>query len=111
MLDTPIQIEVGVAQGSVSDPVMLDVNGTITINEVDLYFVHVKGELGRIGAAAMVAELRLRITLNGVQVGSTLSASIGSSSIVIPLDVTRIIQFSDGDILKLELVRDSSGNN
>ena len=111
MLDTPIQIEFGVAQGSVTDPVMLDVNGTITINEGDLYFVHVKGELGRIGAAAMVAELRLRITLNGVQVGSTLSASIGSSSIVIPLDVTRIIQFSDGDILKLELLRDSSGNN
>ena len=68
-VDTALQVSFGVAQGSASDPVMLNAAGLVTFNTAGNYAIRIKLQNGRTGATG-TSILLSRILLNGAQVGS-----------------------------------------
>lgn len=109
-LDTPLQIEFGAAQGSVSDPVQLSATGAITFHQAGQYIVNYVSHFGRIGAAG-TSVLFTRSLINGVVVGNSRSATISDSTQLLPFALRVKINVNVGDVLTLQLVRDSSGDN
>lgn len=108
--DSPIQLELGAAQNSVSDPVMVDALGTITFNDAGLYRLDVTAHFGRSGSTG-VSHLYVRQLFNGVQQGNTLFGMIDDSDVLLPFSFETWVQAPAGLELKYELVRDSVGNN
>lgn len=108
-LDTPLQINYGSAQGTVSDPVMLAANGDITINESGYYDINAIYSMGRQGASGGTADLFIRGLLNAVQSGNPISAIIDNTNTVIPTQLEIQGFLEAGDVLVAELVRDSTG--
>lgn len=109
-LDTPLQIEFGAAQGTIGDPVMLSATGAITFNQAGQYIINYTSHFGRIGATG-VSELYTRSLINGVVVGNSRHARISSSDQVLPFALRVKVNVNAGDVLTLQLLRDSSGNN
>lgn len=109
-VDIPLQIPLGNAQFTPSDPVMLANDGTVTFNEAGLYHVRVSTQYGRTGGAGE-ARLHARSLANGVQIGDTLSATLDAASTLIPLSVQSWVTVPAGTTFTYEVIRDSSGNN
>lgn len=108
-LDTPLQVKFGSAQGTVSDPVSLDSNGTITFNQSGLYLFNGYFNFERQGPSAGVAIILFRMLVNGVQYGSVKMAELNRTGISLPYDLTIPMTFSQGDELTYEILRDSTG--
>lgn len=108
--NTPLQIEFGAAQGTVADPVMLSSNGAITFNQAGQYIINYQSHYGRTGGAG-VSQLYTRSLVNGVVVGNSRHATIESANQVLPFALRVKINVNAGDVLTLQLIRDSSGNN
>lgn len=107
-LDTPINIEFGAAQGTVADPVMLAANGNITFNQAGQYIINYQSHFGRTGGAG-TSYLYTRSLINGVVVGNSRSARISSADILLPFALRVKINVNVGDVLTLQLLRDSAG--
>ena len=109
--DTPIVVEFGAAQGTISDPVMIDALGRIDFNEEGIYLINIVAEFGRTGGAG-VSELRFRMSVNGVGMEPVISAMIDNANTRVPLIITvPTINAVAGMYLEFELLRDSTGNN
>lgn len=107
-LDTPINIEFGAAQGTVSDPVMLSAGGAITFNQAGQYIINYQSQFGRTGAAG-TSYLYTRSLVNGVVVGNSRHAKLVDPDIVLPFALRVKINVNIGDVLTLQLLRDSAG--
>lgn len=107
-LDTPIQIEFGAAQGTVSDPVMLSATGAITFNQAGQYIINYQSQFGRTGADG-TSFLYTRSLINGVVVGNSRHATIADSTQILPFALRVKINVNIGDVLTLQLLRDSAG--
>jgi len=107
--DNPLQINYGAAQGTVSDPVMLAADGTITINESGFYDINATYSVGRQGAAGGTADIFIRGLLDAAQVGNPISAIIDTPNVVIPIQLELIGFLEAGAVLTGEIVRDSAG--
>ena len=105
-----IQIEFGPAQFGPSDPVQIDVNGTITFNETGLYRVKSAAQIGRTGAAG-VSELLLRVKVNGAQSGRTIAAKLENANSIMPFIDEAWLNIPSGTVIVYEIMRDASGNN
>lgn len=105
-----IQIEFGAASGTVSDPVMIGSNGTVTINQEGLYRVKVALQFGRSGGAG-VSHLLFRVKVNDVQAGRSVSHFLDSADNTMYFENDDWIFFPAGTTLKFEVMRDSAGNN
>ena len=107
--DNPLQISYGAAQGTVSDPVMLAADGTITINESGYYDINATYNIGRQGSSGGTADIFIRGLLDAVQTGNPVSAVVDTSNIVIPsqLEIQGFIEA--GAVLTAEIIRDSAG--
>ncbi len=109
-LDMPLQIEFGAAQGSASDPVEIDMNGNILIHKGDQYKFVFFIQYGRTGSGGS-SFLFFRLLVDGVQVGNSPFSKLDGSGDDLPIQITRTLNLTAGQVLTTEMVRDSAGND
>lgn len=109
-LDVPIQVEFGPAQLTIADPVMISVDGTITINEAGTYRFDFAGHYGRTGGAG-VSILFLAEKVNGVFQHDSITAKLDDADVLLPMSQEAWATLPAGTVLTYELYRDSAGNN
>ena len=105
-----IQVEFGVAQFTVSDPVMMDVDGTVTFNAAGMYRVKSVFQFGRTGASS-TSELLFRLLVDGVQLGRSVGVKLGNSDDLSYIDIDNWFNIPAGTVLTTEIMRDNSGDN
>ena len=105
-----IQVEFGVAQGTGSSPVQIDVNGTLTFNEAGLMRIKAAFEVGRTGASSTSLVL-IRYLVNGVQIGRTVATKITNSDDITYIESDNWFNVPIGTTLEVEVMRDNSGDN
>lgn len=110
-LDSILQVKFGAAQGTASDPVMLDALGNITFNQGGLYLFNGYANFERQGSSGGITVTLFRALLNGSQAGTTKGVELSGTGIMFPYELTLPIQVSAGDVLTWEIMRDSSGIN
>jgi len=112
VLNTSLQVTFGTAQGTSSDPVMIDAAGEITFNETGVYLINGYGSVERRGSSGGVAILLFRFLVDGVQAGSVKSFHLDTTNLNIPYEITFPINITTpGTTATFEIMRDSSGNN
>jgi hypothetical protein len=109
-VDTPLQLSFGSAQNDITDDVMIDSNGTVTFNTAGQYRFDMNAQYGRTNANN-VSLIFYRFLINDTQEKPSLCAKLDNANIVIPYFVTCTFDVSAGDTLKMEIMRDSSGDN
>lgn len=111
-LDTPLQVTFGAAQNTSTDPVMLDALGNITFNQTGMYLFNGFGNIERQGSSGGTVSLLFRALIDGVQAGIVKGFDLSSIGIMIPYEITTIINITEaGTVLTWEILRDSSGVN
>jgi len=108
-LDTALQVTFGPAQGTGTDPVMVDALGNITFNKGGLYLFNGFANFERQGSSGGVTVTAFRPLVNGVQLGATKAVDLDSVGIMIPYELTIPFNATAGDVLTWEIMRDSSG--
>ena len=109
-LDTPLQVSFGPAQGTVSDPVALAADGTTTIQQDRTYRGTATFSLSR-STSIGEAILWVRLLVDGVQQGVPFSLLMTDDDMTIPLQFFFEADFVAGQILNMEIYRDSNGIN
>lgn len=109
-LNTPLQIEFGAAQNTPSDPVSLSATGQITFHQAGQYRINYGSHFGRTGASG-VSILFTRTKVNGVVIGQSRFARLSDTDQLLPFATRFVYNASAGDVMTIELVRDSAGAN
>lgn len=109
-LDTALQLTFGSAQGSASDPVMINSAGLVTFNQAGNYAVRIKLQAGRTGSSG-TSILLSRILLAGTQYGSPAATKLVSSDATIPIESRVVLNPTAGQTFAVQIMRDSSGSN
>lgn len=109
-VDTALQLTFGSAQGSASDPVMINSAGLVTFNTAGNYAVRIKLQAGRTGASG-TSILLSRILLNGAQYGSPAATKLVSADTTIPIESRVVINATAGQTFSVQIMRDSAGTN
>lgn len=107
-LGVPLQVEFGAAQANSN--VSLAVNGAVTCLISKTYAVRIKLQLGRTGASG-TSIMFARILVNGVQVGVSQLSKLSTADNVTALDSRVLLTLTAGDVLTVEIIRDSAGAN
>lgn len=110
VVDTPLQLSFGAAQGSASDPVMINAAGTVTFNTAGNYAVRVKLQCGRTGATG-TSILLSRLVLGGTQLGSAACVKLTQTDATTPTDSRVVMNPTAGQTLQVQIMRDSAGSN
>ena len=106
--DTALQIEFGAAQ--VTTDIDIDVNGAITFKTAGKYILSPFFQYGRSGSTG-TSVLFNRYLVNGVQAGSSLGAKIDNANILVPWSSSIQFTANANDVLTIEIIRDSTGND
>lgn len=109
-VDTPLQLSFGAAQGSASDPVMINAAGLVTFNQAGNYAVRIKLQNGRTGATG-TSILLSRILLNGAQVGSAAAVKMTQTDATTPSESRVVVNPTAGQTFQVQIMRDSAGSN
>lgn len=109
-VDTALQLTFGAAQGSASDPVMINAAGLVTFNTAGNYAVRVKLQNGRTGATG-TSILLSRILLNGTQAGSAAAVKMTQTDATTPTESRIVLNPTAGQTLAVQIMRDSAGSN
>lgn len=109
-VDTALQVSFGAAQGSASDPVMINAAGTVTFNAAGNYAIRIKLQNGRTGATG-TSILLSRILLNGAQVGSTAAVKMTQTDATTPSESRVVLNPTAGQTFQVQIMRDSTGSN
>lgn len=107
-LDILTQVEFGAAQFGPTDPVEIDVLGNVTINQSDQYQLSVRMHYGRSGAGSF-AVMFTRLLVDGVQLGGSQATRLDNANTHISIDHFTPIDLLVGQVLTVEIWRDSSG--
>lgn len=110
VVDTPLQLTFGAAQGSIANPVMINAAGLVTFNTAGNYAVRIKLQNGRTGASG-TSILLSRILLNGTQIGSPAAAKITQAESIFATDSRVVINVTAGQTFSVQIMRDSAGTN
>lgn len=94
-VDTALQVSFGAAQGSASNPVMINAAGLVTFNTAGNYAVRIKLQAGRTGASG-TSILLSRILVNGAQYGSPAATKLVSADTTIPIESRVVINATAG---------------
>jgi hypothetical protein len=109
-LDSILQVEFGAAQGTGSDPVMVDALGTITFNETGQFWINIMANFERQGSSGGVTVTGFRALLDGTPISNqTIAMDIASTGVMIPYEHTFPVNAQQGTVLTFEIIRDSSG--
>lgn len=109
-VDTPLQLSFGAAQGSASDPVMINAAGLVTFNQAGSYAVRVKLQCGRTGATG-TSILLSRLALGGAQLGSAACVKLTQTDATTPTDSRVVVNPTAGQTFQVQIMRDSAGSN
>lgn len=109
-VDTALQVSFGAAQGSASDPVMINAAGTVTFNTAGNYAIRIKLQNGRTGATG-TSILLSRILLNGAQVGSAAAVKMTQTDATTPSESRVVVNPTAGQTFQVQIMRDSAGSN
>lgn len=109
-VDTALQLTFGAAQGSASDPVMVNAAGLVTFNTAGNYAVRVKLQCGRTGATG-TSILLSRLVLGGAQLGSAACVKLTQTDATTPTDSRVVMNPTAGQTLQVQIMRDSTGSN
>lgn len=109
-VDTALQVSFGAAQGSASDPVMINAAGLVTFNVAGNYSVRIKLQNGRTGATG-TSILLSRILLNGTQVGSAAAVKMTQTDATTPSESRVVLNPTAGQTFQVQIMRDSAGSN
>lgn len=109
-VDTALQLSFGAAQGSASDPVMINAAGLVTFNVAGNYAVRIKLQCGRTGATG-TSILLSRLLLSGAQLGSAACVKLTQTDATTPTDSRVIMNPTAGQTLAVQIMRDSAGSN
>ena len=109
-VDTPLQLTFGAAQGSASDPVMVNAAGLVTFNQAGNYAVRLKLQCGRTGATG-TSILLSRLLLNGAQLGSAAAVKITATDATVPTESRVVLNVTAGQTFAAQIMRDSAGPN
>nr|DAQ12167.1 MAG TPA: hypothetical protein [Caudoviricetes sp.] len=109
-VDTALQVSFGAAQGSASDPVMINAAGLVTFNAAGNYAVRIKLQNGRTGATG-TSILLSRILLNGAQVGSAAAVKMTQTDATTPSESRVVVNPTAGQTFQVQIMRDSAGSN
>lgn len=105
-----LDVEFGPAQFGASDPVQIDANGLVTVNETGLYRVKLVLQFGRLGAGG-VSHLLFRFLVGGVQIGRSISTRLDNTNTVAYLENDNWFNVPAGTTLQTQVMRDNAGNN
>lgn len=106
-VNTALQLTFGAAQGSASDPVMINAAGLVTFNTAGNYAVRIKLQAGRTGASG-TSILLSRILVNGAQYAAT---KLVSADTTIPIESRVVINPTAGQTFAVQIMIDSAGSN
>lgn len=109
-VDTALQLTFGGAQGTASNPVMINAAGLVTFNTAGNYAVRIKLQAGRTGASG-TSILLSRILVNGAQYGSPAATKLVSADVTIPIESRVVINATAGQTMAVQIMRDSAGTN
>lgn len=109
-VDTVLQLSFGAAQGTASNPVMINTAGLVTFNTAGNYAVRIKLQAGRTGASG-TSILLSRILVNGAQYGSPAATKLVSADVTIPIESRVVINATAGQTMAVQIMRDSAGTN
>lgn len=109
--NTALQLTFGAAQGSASDPVMINAAGQVTFNTAGNYAVRIKLQAGRTGASGTSILLSRLLLLNGAQYGSPAATKLVSADTTIPIESRVVINPTAGQTFAVQIMRDSAGSN
>lgn len=109
--NTALQLTFGAAQGSASDPVMINAAGLVTFNTAGNYAVRIKLQAGRTGASGTSILLSRLLLLNGAQYGSPAATKLVSADTTIPIESRVVINPTAGQTFAVQIMRDSAGSN
>lgn len=109
-VDTPLQLPFGAAQGSASDPVMINAAGLVAFNIAGSYAVRVKLQCGRTGTTG-TSILLSRLVLGGAQLGSAACVKLTQTDATTPTDSRVVMSPTAGQTLQVQIMRDSAGSN
>jgi len=104
-LNTPLQVTYGAAQ-----PPLLDAAGAFTTPEDGQYEFKFAFQYSR-GGSGGVAWIYFRILKNGVQLGTSSLAKLDGVNDDFPAEFNNTLDLLVGDVITVEIVRDSSGTN
>ncbi|ELT9219058.1 hypothetical protein SAY60_002885 [Salmonella enterica] len=110
VVDTALQLSFGAAQGTASNPVMINTAGLVTFNTAGNYAVRIKLQAGRTGASG-TSILLSRILVNGAQYGSPAATKLVSADVTIPIESRVVINATAGQTMAVQIMRDSAGTN
>ena len=105
-----IQVEFGAAQFTVSEPVMIDVDGLVTFNVAGMYRVKSVFQFGRTGASG-TSELLFRLVIDGAQLGRSVGVKLGNADDLSYIDIDNWFNVPANTTLTTEIMRDNIGNN
>ena len=108
--DNALPLEFGAAQGSVSDPVMIDVNGLTTFNQLGLNRISAILQFGRTGSSG-TSVLFFRFLVNGLQLGRSVAEKLSNADDLAYIEITNWFNIPPGVTLQVEVMRDLSGSN
>lgn len=109
-VDTALQLTFGGAQGTASNPVMINAAGLVTFNAAGSYAARVKLQAGRTGSSG-TSILLSRILVNGAQYGSPAATKLVSADVTIPIESRVVINAIAGQTMAVQIMRDSAGTN
>jgi hypothetical protein len=107
-LDIPLQVEFGAAQST--PDFFLDTAGGLTVNTSGVYLVNFAGRMARTVSAG-TATVMIRYLVNGAAQPFTTAQTLESGAFSIPFTSGRTLSLTAGDVLTVEIMRDSSGAN
>lgn len=108
VLDTPVTAPF---DANVSDSdISINSAGTVTLTTEGVYFITFNCNFGRT-AGPGTAVVAARLLLNGAQFGYTQAMSMSDATNARPAQFTIFRHFAAGDVLQVQVVRDSSGIN
>lgn len=106
-----IQIEFGPAQNTGADPVSLEADGSLNINEAGTYRIKVAFQFGRTGGAG-TSELLFRVReKGGAQLGRSISIFLDNANANEYFENDEWLTFNSPISLTYEVMRDAAGNN
>ncbi|HCI4149852.1 TPA: hypothetical protein NO423_004116 [Salmonella enterica subsp. enterica serovar Infantis] len=110
VVDTALQLTFGAAQGTASNPVMINAAGLVTFNKAGNYAVRIKLQQGRTGSTG-TSILLPRILLNGAQYGFPAAVKMENPNVIAVTESRVVLDVTAGATFSVQIMRDSSGNN
>ena len=107
-VDSALQVEFGPAQSTTN--IDISAAGDITFKAAGKYIISPFFQYGRAGASGTSVLLN-RYLKNGVQIGGSLASKIDNANTLVPWSSSVVFEAEVNDVLTIEIMRDSTGNN